>query len=50
MPYPGVDGRDPICDMVVGPEALSTEYGAAIYRFCSQACRDLFIAQPERYV
>lgn len=50
MPYPGVNGRDPICDMVVGPDALSAEYGGAIYRFCSSACRDLFKAQPERYV
>jgi signal transduction histidine kinase/YHS domain-containing protein len=49
IPYPGVDGRDPICDMVVGPDAISVEYGGAIYRFCSQACRDLFVAQPERY-
>lgn len=50
IPYPGVDGRDPICDMIVGPDALSSEYRAQIYRFCSQACRDLFEAQPERYV
>lgn len=50
MPYPGVDGRDPICDMLVGPDALHSEYRGAVYRFCSQACRDLFEAQPERYV
>lgn len=49
MPYPGVDSRDPICDMLVGPEALSSEYRAHIYRFCSKACRDLFEAQPERF-
>jgi two-component system sensor histidine kinase DegS len=50
VPYPGVSGRDPICDMLVGPEALSSEYRSEIYRFCSQACRDLFVGQPERYV
>lgn len=50
MPYPGVDGRDPICDMIVGPDALSSEFRGAVYRFCSQACRDLFNAQPERYL
>ncbi len=50
VPYPGVAGRDPICDMLVGPEALSSEYRSEIYRFCSQACRDLFVAQPERYI
>lgn len=50
MPYPGVGGRDPICDMVVGPDDLSAEYRGAVYRFCSQACRDLFTADPGRYV
>jgi len=50
LPYPGVNGRDPICDMRVGPDDLSAEYNGAIYRFCSAACRDLFVAQPERYV
>ena len=49
MPYPGVDSRDPICDMLVGPDALSSEYRAHIYRFCSKACRDLFEAQPDRF-
>ena len=50
MPYPGVGGRDPICDMVVGPDDISAEYRGAVYRFCSQACRDLFMADPGRYV
>jgi signal transduction histidine kinase/YHS domain-containing protein len=50
LPYPGVDGRDPICTMLVGPDALSTTYNGQIYRFCSPACRDLFVAQPERYL
>jgi signal transduction histidine kinase/YHS domain-containing protein len=50
IPYPGVDGRDPICNMLVGPEALSATYNDQLYRFCSPACRDLFLAQPERYV
>jgi signal transduction histidine kinase/YHS domain-containing protein len=50
MPYPGVAGRDPICNMVVGPDALSATYNGQLYRFCSHACRDLFLAEPERYV
>lgn len=50
MPYPGVGGRDPICDMVVGPEDLSFEHRGAVYRFCSEACRSSFVADPERYV
>ncbi len=50
MPYLGVGGRDPICGMEVGPDALQIEYDGTLYRFCSQACHDLFLAQPERYV
>ncbi len=49
MPYLGVGGRDPICGMEVGPDALQVEYEGTLYRFCSQACHDLFVAQPERY-
>jgi signal transduction histidine kinase/YHS domain-containing protein len=50
IPYPGVDGRDPVCGMAVGPEALGAEHAGQIYRFCSPACRDLFLAQPQQYV
>ena len=49
MPYLGVGGRDPICGMEVGPDALQVEYEGTLYRFCSQACHDLFLAQPQRY-
>jgi hypothetical protein len=38
VPYLSVGGRDPICGMEVGPDALSTEYDGTLYRFCSQAC------------
>lgn len=50
MPYLGLEGRDPVCGMEVGPDALNTEYGDRLYRFCSQACYDLFTAHPERYL
>jgi YHS domain-containing protein len=49
MPYLGIEGRDPICGMEVGPDAPSVEYGDRLYRFCSQACHDLFVAAPARY-
>jgi signal transduction histidine kinase/YHS domain-containing protein len=49
IPYPGVDGRDPVCGMSVGPEDIGVEHAGKLYRFCSPACRDLFAAQPERY-
>ena len=49
IPYPGVHGRDPVCGMPVGPEAIGAEYAGQLYRFCSPACRDLFLAQPMQY-
>ena len=49
LPYPGVGGRDPVCGMPVGPDALGAEYAGQLYRFCSPACRDLFLAQPTHY-
>ncbi len=50
IPYPGVGDRDPVCGMAVGPGALGAEHGGQLYRFCSPACRDLFLARPEHYV
>ena len=50
IPYPGEDGRDPVCGMTVEPDALGAEHAGKLYRFCSPACRDLFLAQPAQYV
>jgi signal transduction histidine kinase/YHS domain-containing protein len=50
IPYPGEQGRDPVCGMSVGPDALGAEHEGRLYRFCSSACRDLFLAQPGQYV
>jgi signal transduction histidine kinase/YHS domain-containing protein len=50
IPYPGVGDRDPVCGMTVGPDALGVEHAGALYRFCSPACRDLFLAQPTQYI
>jgi signal transduction histidine kinase/YHS domain-containing protein len=50
IPYPGVGGRDPVCGMTVEPDALGTEHAGELYRFCSPACRDLFLAQPAQYI
>ena len=50
IPYPGVDGRDPVCGMAVEPDALGAEHAGELYRFCSLACRDLFLAQPAQYI
>jgi signal transduction histidine kinase/YHS domain-containing protein len=50
IPYPGVAGRDPVCGMTVVPGDLGSEHGGQMYRFCSPACRDLFLARPEQYI
>ena len=50
IPYPGEDGRDPVCGMTVGPDALGAEHAGKLYRFCSPAGRDLFLAQPTQYL
>jgi signal transduction histidine kinase/YHS domain-containing protein len=49
IPYPGIGGRDPVCGMPVGPDAIGAEHAGLLYRFCSPACRDLFLAQPGQY-
>ena len=50
IPYPGLGGRDPVCGMSVGPDAIGAEHADQLYRFCSPACRDLFLAQPQHYI
>ncbi|MBC8161462.1 MAG: YHS domain-containing protein [Roseiflexaceae bacterium] len=50
IPYPSVDGRDPVCGMAVGPDALGAEHVGKLYRFCSPACRDLFVSRPQQYL
>jgi signal transduction histidine kinase/YHS domain-containing protein len=49
IPYPGEDDRDPVCGMAVEPNAIGAEHTGKLYRFCSPACRDLFLAQPAQY-
>jgi YHS domain-containing protein len=50
IPYPGVGDRDLVCGMTVEPDALGAEHAGELYRFCSSACRDLFLAQPAQYI
>jgi signal transduction histidine kinase/YHS domain-containing protein len=49
IPYPGQNNRDPVCGMPVQPSDIGVEDGDGLYRFCSVACRDLFLSQPVRY-
>lgn len=43
---------DPVCGMQIDKwEAAGTaEYGGETYPFCSQACRELFLRDPEAFV
>jgi signal transduction histidine kinase/YHS domain-containing protein len=50
IPYPGENDRDPVCGMAVEPDAIGAEHAGKLYRFCSSACRDLFVAQPAQYL
>ncbi|HEU5101303.1 MAG TPA: ATP-binding protein, partial [Roseiflexaceae bacterium] len=50
IPYPGEDGRDPVCGMLVEPDAIGVEHAGKLYRFCSPACRDLFMTHPAQYL
>lgn len=40
--------RDPVCGMTVGPDALRVD-GYPDFGFCSEHCRQSFLADPQRY-
>src|SRR5271170_5037630 len=44
--------KDPVCGMSVDPATArrKAEHGAATYYFCSDRCRDKFVAEPARFV
>lgn len=43
--------KDPVCGMTVLPErGLTTLYKGQTISFCSEYCRNKFLAQPERYL
>ncbi len=43
---------DPVCGMRIDDDdpAATAEYEGVTYYFCSQACRDAFVADPASYV
>jgi Cu+-exporting ATPase len=43
---------DPVCGMRIAPEdAVATvEHDGVTYYFCSEFCRDAFVADPAAYV
>jgi len=44
--------RDPVCGMMVDEKKTKYvfEYKLRRYYFCSEACRDLFKSNPEKYI
>ena len=43
--------RDPVCGMTVPEDAeVQASHREVVYRFCSEGCREKFLADPERYV
>ena len=44
--------RDPVCGMVVDPHDSPhrAKHGGRMYHFCSDRCREKFVADPERYL
>lgn len=42
---------DPVCGMTIddAPDAPRTTYQGRTYVFCSELCRDRFLADPEFY-
>ena len=43
-------GKDPVCGMTVEDCALETAYEGIRYFFCSEQCRERFLATPHLYV
>lgn len=43
---------DPVCGMRIDPDdaAAEVEHGGTTYSFCSEACRNLFVANPDQFV
>lgn len=42
--------KDPVCGMIVGTPAVETVYAGIHYAFCSNQCRERFVANPHLYV
>lgn len=42
--------RDPVCGMQIKGDAITAEYQGKNYYFCSEHCREQFIAMPNNFV
>jgi len=42
--------RDPVCQMMVAPDQYAINYQGMDFAFCSQQCKDRFLANPHLYI
>lgn len=42
--------KDPVCHMWVAPEQYAINYQGMDFAFCSQQCKDRFLANPHLYI
>ena len=52
LPVPDVVVRDPVCGMIVVPEAGKPclEHDGQVFHFCHEGCRDRFAMDPDAYI
>ena len=52
LPAPNVVVRDPVCGMIVVPEAGKPclEHDGQVFHFCHEGCRDRFAMDPDAYI
>ena len=42
--------EDPVCQMQVAPDSFPAKFAGSQYAFCSEQCRERFLANPRLYV
>lgn len=42
--------KDPVCQMLVAPDQNAINYQGMDFAFCSQQCKDRFLANPHLYI
>lgn len=50
LPVGGAPVRDPVCGMDVDPHRIELEFEGIHYAFCSDQCRERFVANPHLYI
>lgn len=41
---------DPVCKMKINPSTKTTVYNKITYYFCSESCKQKFVAAPAKYI